>query len=36
MELGIKCETTPTHTPQYNGVVERALGLLRDKAVVFL
>ncbi|CAN0326139.1 unnamed protein product [Ascophyllum nodosum] len=26
--LGIKRETTPPHTPQYNGVVEWALGLL--------
>ncbi|CAN0472706.1 unnamed protein product, partial [Ascophyllum nodosum] len=35
-ELGIKRETTPPHTPQYNGVVERALGLLRDKTVALL
>ena len=35
-ELGIKPETTPPHTPQYNGVVERALGLLRDETVAFL
>ena len=35
-EVGIKRETTPPHTPQYNGVVERALGLLRDKTVAFL
>ena len=35
-ELGIKRETTPTHTPQYNGVVERALGLLRDETVALL
>ena len=35
-ELGIKRETTPPHTPQYNGVVERALGLLRDKTMVLL
>ena len=34
-ELGIKRETTPPHTPQYNGVVERALGL-RDKTVALL
>ena len=27
-ELGIKRETTPPHTPQYNGVMERELGLL--------
>ena len=35
-ELGIKRETTPPHTPQYNGVVERALGLPRDKTAAFL
>ena len=35
-ELGIKRETTPPHTLQYNGVVERALGLLRDKTVALL
>ena len=35
-ELGIKRETTPPHTPQYNGVVEWALGLLRDKTVALL
>ena len=35
-ELGIKRETTPLHTLQYNGVVERALGLLRDKTVALL
>ena len=35
-EVGIKRETIPPHTPQYNGVVERALGLLRDKTVAFL
>ena len=35
-ELGIKRETTPPHTPQYNGVVERALGLPRDKIVALL
>ncbi|CAN0181829.1 unnamed protein product, partial [Ascophyllum nodosum] len=35
-ELGIKRETTPPHTLQYNGVVERSLGLLRDKTVVLL
>ena len=35
-ELGIKRETTPPNTPQYNGVVERALGLLRDKTVTLL
>ena len=35
-ELGIKRETTPPHTTQYNGVVERALGLLRDKTVALL
>ena len=31
--LGIKHEKTPPHTPQYNGVAERALGILRDKTV---
>ena len=35
-ELGIKRETTPPPTPQYNGVVERALGLLRDKTLTLL
>ena len=35
-ELGIKRETTPPHTPQYNGVVDWALGLLRDKPVALL
>ena len=35
-ELDIKRETTPPHTPQYNGVVERALGLLRDKTAALL
>ena len=35
-ELGIKRESTPPYTPQYNGVVERALGLLRDKTVALL
>ena len=35
-ELWIKRKTTPPHTPQYNGVVERALGLLRDKTVALL
>ncbi|CAN0270740.1 unnamed protein product [Ascophyllum nodosum] len=35
-ELGIKRKRTLPHTPQYNGVVERALGLLRDKTVVLL
>ena len=34
--LGIKREATPPHIPQYNGVVERALGLLRDKTMVLL
>ena len=29
-ELGVKRETTPPHTLQYNGVVERAHGLLRE------
>ena len=35
-ELGIKRKTTPPHIPQYNGVMERALGLVRDKAVALL
>ena len=35
-ELGIKRETTPPHTPQYNGLVDRVIGLLRDKTVALL
>ena len=35
-ELGVKRETTPSHSPQYNGVVEQALELLRDKTVALL
>ena len=35
-ELGIKRETTPPHTPQDNGLVEPALGLIRDKTVALL
>ena len=35
-EYEIKREFTPPYTPQYNGVVERALGLLRDKTVALL
>ena len=35
-ELGTKRKTTPPHTPQYNCVVERALGLLRDKTAALL
>ena len=35
-ELGIKHERTPPYTPQYNGVTERTLGLLRDKTVALL
>ena len=34
--LGIKREMTSPHTPQYDGVVERVLGLLRDKTVALL
>ena len=29
-------EHTPPDTPQYNGVVERALGLLREKAIILM
>ena len=36
VELGIKHERTPPYTPQYNGVAERTLGLLRDKTVALL
>ena len=35
-ELGIKRETTSSHTPQYNGGVDRELRLLRDKAMTLL
>ena len=35
-ELGIKHERTPPYTPQYNGVAERTLGLLRDRTVALL
>ena len=35
-ELGIKHERTPPYTPQYNGVAERTVGLLRDKTVALL
>ena len=35
-ELGIKHERTPPYTPQYTGVAERTLGLLRDKTVALL
>ena len=35
-ELGIKHERSPQYTPQYNGVAERTLGLLRDKTVALL
>ena len=35
-ELGIKHERTPPYTPQYNGVAERTLNLLRDKTVALL
>ena len=34
--LGIKHERTPPYTPQYNGVAERILGLLRDETVALL
>ena len=34
--LGIKHEKTPPYSPQYNGVAERALGILRDKTVALL
>ena len=29
-------EHTPPDTPQYNGVAERALGLLREKAIILM
>ena len=29
-------EHTPSDTPQYNGVAERALGLLREKAIILM
>ena len=32
----MKRKTTPPHISQYNGVVERALRLLRDKTVALL
>lgn len=32
-ESGLQHERTLPYTPQYNGVVERALGLLRDKTI---
>ena len=35
-ELGIKRETTPPHTPQYNGVMEWVLGLPRDRTAAGL
>ena len=38
-ELGrrsITHEHTPPDTPQYNGVAERALGLLREKAIILM
>ena len=35
-KLGIKNERTPPYTPQYNGVAERTLGLLRGKTVALL
>ena len=34
--MGIKGESIPHYMPQYNGVVKRALGLLRDKTVTLL
>ena len=36
VELSIKHERTPPYTPQYNGVAEQTLGLLRDKSVALL
>ena len=33
---GITHEFTPPDTPQYNGVGERALGLLREKSIAML
>ena len=35
-EQGIKHGCTPPYTPQYNGLAERTLGLLRDKTVALL
>lgn len=35
-KYGIKRDSTPPYTPQYNGVVERALRLLRDKTLSLL
>ena len=29
-------EHTPPDTPQYNGVAERALGILREKAITLM
>ena len=29
-------ENTPPNTPQYNGVAERALGLLRENAIILM
>ena len=34
--FGINHEFTPPDTPQYNGVAERALGLLREKSIAML
>ena len=35
-ELDIKHERASPYTPQYKGVAERTLGLLRDKSVALL
>ena len=35
-QRSITHEHTPTDTPQYNGVAERALGLLREKAIILM
>lgn len=35
-ELGITHKHTPPDRPQYNGVAERALGLLREKTIVLM
>ena len=36
VELSIKHEHTHPDTPKYNGVAERALGLLREKTIAMM